>query len=353
MKQLTLNTIVTLIVIGLPASPVLAGPAADKAAVKCEAGKLKEAAKYSGCLLKAQSKAKKKGGTPDYSKCDTKLAGKWAKLEDKADGNCPSTGDLDSIKTEINEQAGIIVGCVAGGPCDAGCLADRELAHRLLNEQPNLANLEAPGYDLDYANLTGYDLTDAVLSNATLVGVDLSNATLTNATLTNATLKWANLTGATLTGADLSNTELTQADLSNVSAQYANFLNSDMNSAVLTGADLTDAQFTGAFMRGATLNDADLSGAVLTADLRDTDMTYANLTGASMSGAGLMSADLSGATLAEATLTGADLRATNFTDANLYDAYFCGANTAGTIWSNTVCPDGTNSDTNGAACACQ
>jgi hypothetical protein len=50
--------------------------AADPAVV-CESAKLKEAANYSSCRLKAQAKAVKKGAVPDHTKCESKFADKW------------------------------------------------------------------------------------------------------------------------------------------------------------------------------------------------------------------------------------------------------------------------------------
>jgi hypothetical protein len=57
---------------------------------RCEAGKLKVAGKYGFCRLKAESKAAKTGGVPDYSKCDQKYAKKWQVIETKGGGMCPS-----------------------------------------------------------------------------------------------------------------------------------------------------------------------------------------------------------------------------------------------------------------------
>ncbi len=60
----------------------------------------------------------------------------------------------------------------------------------------------------------------------------------------------------------------------------------------------------------------------------------ADFTGASFIGAYLADADLTGASFAYANLSNA-----NLTGANVSSATFFGA-----IWSNTICPDGTNSD---------
>jgi Bacterial Ig-like domain (group 3)/Pentapeptide repeats (8 copies)/Domain of unknown function DUF11 len=104
----------------------------------------------------------------------------------------------------------------------------------------------------------------------------------------------------------------------------------------LSGADLTNAPEAGVNLKGASLKGATLVG---------TDFTGAILWGANLSGA-----DLTGANLTGANLTGANLLNANLTDANLTGAVTAGANFNGVIWSNTTCPDGTNSTTDGGTC---
>jgi uncharacterized protein YjbI with pentapeptide repeats len=57
-------------------------------------------------------------------------------------------------------------------------------------------------------------------------------------------------------------------------------------------------------------------------------------------GAHLNSANLAGAYMAEAKLQNADLTGANLTEVDL----------SGALWSNTICPDGTNSDNDGGTC---
>jgi len=97
---------------------------------------------------------------------------------------------------------------------------------------------------------------------------------------------------------------------------------------VLIGANLSGANLIGANLRGANLIGANLRGAILTdANLVGANLTYANLTYAD---------------LFNAFLTRADLTNANLTRADLGAAWLTGV-----IWSNTTCPNGTNSDTNG------
>jgi CSLREA domain-containing protein len=71
----------------------------------------------------------------------------------------------------------------------------------------------------------------------------------------------------------------------------------------------------------------------------------AALTGANLAGRYLRGCDLTNSALTNANLTNVD-----FTDAILRTASMDGANVTGVVWSNTICPDGTNSDGNGGTC---
>ena len=50
-------------------------------------------------------------------------------------------------------------------------------------------------------------------------------------------------------------------------------------------------------------------------------------------------------------LDGANLDGTNLTDVDLIGALLTPAQLTGVIWSNTICPDGSNSDQDGDTCA--
>ena len=66
-------------------------------AARCAAAKLKAAGKKCACVHKAQATAVLKGTTPDFTSCDAKLDAAYAKIELKAAGACPTTGDADAI----------------------------------------------------------------------------------------------------------------------------------------------------------------------------------------------------------------------------------------------------------------
>lgn len=92
---------------------------------------------------------------------------------------------------------------------------------------------------------------------------------------------------------------------------------------------------------GTQLAGANLSGA---------DLAGANLSGDSLVGTILKSADLIGANLTNTNLKGVNLKGANLSGANLTGANLKGANLNGAIltnvtWSNTILPDGMNSNT--------
>ena len=98
---------------------------------------------------------------------------------------------------------------------------------------------------------------------------------------------------------------------------------------------------------GCDFIDANLSGFELRrAQCANTLMSYVNL-----SDADLLNVDLSGSTLEHANLAGADLTDAILGNADLTNANFSGAILTSVYWSDTTCPDGTNSDDDGGTCA--
>jgi uncharacterized protein YjbI with pentapeptide repeats len=125
-------------------------------------------------------------------------------------------------------------------------------------------------------------------------------------------------------GQDLSYCNLKGATLS---ADYALYVSN------VTGANLSGATISGyealasSNVNGANLSKATISGA---GALAATSMIGANLNGAKISGNTLNSADL----------TGANLNKAQISFPALHDAFY----------SNTTCPDGSNSDNDGGTC---
>ena len=94
-----------------------AGPVADK----CEAAKNTEAGKYALCRQKAEAKFALKNDADDRTialgKCETKLAGKWAVLEQKAadaGDPCPRVGDLSAVQSDIDTASAALATQLAG-----------------------------------------------------------------------------------------------------------------------------------------------------------------------------------------------------------------------------------------------
>jgi phospholipase C len=114
----------------------------------------------------------------------------------------------------------------------------------------------------------------------------------------------------------------------------------------LRGASLAGENLNGADLEGAELSDAAVQGV----NLQGAFLANAVLTGARLQGTNLRGADLSGADLRNATLQGSNLQGANLTNANLQGATLQGSNTNKVTWSNTVCPDGSNSSSHGGTC---
>lgn len=110
-----------------PAATVLAGP---PPAAKCEATKLKVAAGYAACRLKAEAKAVLKDRAPDHGKCDAAFAKKLGKAEEKAGpGVCPSEGDRGAITTVVADSTAALAGLLAGPDGCSHADQDRRLDH--------------------------------------------------------------------------------------------------------------------------------------------------------------------------------------------------------------------------------
>ena len=99
-------------------------------------------------------------------------------------------------------------------------------------------------------------------------------------------------------------------------------------------------------LAGKDLHGCDLRGATLSDDLARTNLSGADLTDATLQGFLLIGANLSGAVLVNANLGGADVTRADLSGADLTGAVLTG----GVVWSNTTCPDDTNSDANGGTC---
>jgi uncharacterized protein YjbI with pentapeptide repeats len=192
--------------------------------------------------------------------------------------------------------------------------------------------------DLSGAVIIGLDLHGINLARANLQDVnggcdpDLPITNLAGARLAGADARRALLCDANLIGADLRDADLGEASLEDASLRQANASRIRLDGATAAFAQFNEIRLVNASLRGFSAGSASFERAELSgADLSDAYLAHATFIGADLRGAQLDGADLSAA-----DLTGADLhRATGLTTA---------------IWSNTTCPDGTNSDANGGTC---
>jgi uncharacterized protein YjbI with pentapeptide repeats len=186
-----------------------------------------------------------------------------------------------------------------------------------------------PGMDL-----AGCDLGGASLANTNLYGADLVAANLGNVNPPDASdLSGANLAGSNGVGANLIETKATNA---------TSFEAANLTAAVAAFAQWPGANLGFVIANGINLNTADLTGA----NLGGGSFAYANLHSANLPGA-----NLNGGSFAHSDLSGANLLNANLTFANLTDATTDSFTVVGGVtWSNTTCPDGTNSNNDGNTC---
>jgi uncharacterized protein YjbI with pentapeptide repeats len=117
----------------------------------------------------------------------------------------------------------------------------------------------------------------------------------------------------------------------------ANMKNGSVVRMSLRGADFTGSTFRSALLIGANLDNARVLAV---------DFAFANLTGANLAGADL-NGNFRNATFTRANLDGARISNTDLRGAKGLST----ATLTGVVWTNTLCPDGTNSNANGRTCA--
>jgi uncharacterized protein YjbI with pentapeptide repeats len=263
-------------------------------------------------------------------------------------------------------------------------LSDADLSGAEILGNSNVSDADLAGADLYnatlQANFTGSDLAGANLtdgndSGSNFTGTDLHAANLTGADLQPATLGdiesgaitattapylpqgWEIVNGYLVGpgGVDFAGQNLTGLVLTNVNLSNSSFAGANLTDANLTNDNLADSDVQGADFSGVTWGAVESGG--LTGTPADLSTHWSLVAGYLIGpGAGLALADLAGVNLAGADLAGADLYLGTLAGANLTDADLTGpgllddVNTSGAIWSNTTCPDGSNSDNDGGTC---
>ncbi len=198
------------------------------------------------------------------------------------------------------------------------------------------------------------DLHRCDVSDETIIGLDLHGIYLSwsdlsringgcdpdqpRTNLAGARIARAILVDAKLCDAILSDADLHGSDMSRVSLEDASLFRANLSWAILNGAHAGFAPFTDANLSNVIWRNGDAIGASFNgADLHGIDFRGTNLRSARFLGSDLRYAKLGGVDFTNTDLTGANWRRST--------------GLASAIFSNTTCPDGTNSDANGGTCA--
>jgi uncharacterized protein YjbI with pentapeptide repeats len=134
-------------------------------------------------------------------------------------------------------------------------------------------------------------------------------------------LQSGNLSHTNYSGANLFNQDISKANLSVATFNNVNFQNSNLSQVNGSNSSFTNDIFTGANLNKINMSNSNLSGSNFT-----------------------------NAILTQANLSNANLTNDNFTGANLQGANLSGTIKTGIIWSNTICPNGQNSNNHNNSC---
>lgn len=74
----------------------------------CHFQKVDTSSKHLKCRLKVESKAIKRGTDRDFERCDLKYARKWQRVEDIGLGQCLTSGDELTVRTELEEDTEVL-----------------------------------------------------------------------------------------------------------------------------------------------------------------------------------------------------------------------------------------------------
>lgn len=228
------------------------------------------------------------------------------------------------------------------------------------------------GFDFRLRDFQDRNFSEAVLESTNFERANLNNASFANTSLDNTILNKAELAGINMSGTSFNGTRINNADIQNKNWSVAAVINADFVESNLSGGTFVGSPnpINGNFSR-ANLTNVNFSSTTLGGDFTEANMTNTNFSGANVIG-NFQYADLStaifntatifyGSNMAYANFTGQNLSSmdftnvstytANFTNANLSGAHFTQNNVIGATWSNTICPDGTNSNNNpGGSC---
>jgi hypothetical protein len=128
-----------------------------------------------------------------------------------------------------------------------------------------------------------------------------------------------------------------------------------------TGAHIIVATYSGSpgFTGSASSSLSEIVSVTPCVAFANCNLSGLDLSGADLSGIDLTNANFNGANLTNADLSNANLTGANFNGANLTNASLNGAIVTGdtnfnkVIWSNTICPQGSSSNSFGGTCVGQ
>lgn len=252
---------------------------------------------------------------------------------------------------------GVIHGCysvqtgslrVAGGSCRKG---EKSLAwyHRVSRAFCRQCNYQ-------FANLSNKDLRGGYYAGTKFGSANLSHAILYggNFRIADFGLGQRKVNGQTQTGPP---TVLDGASVVDADLQGANLAQARASNTLFVAANLVDANLHSADAPSANFSYASLPRAILEgANLFNTNFWFANLTGVDARRTYFRQADMRWSNLEGARLAGAYLIDANLTGARgkPADQYFPDSPpvpySSGATFSNTTCPDGTNTNSNGGSC---
>ena len=195
-------------------------------------------------------------------------------------------------------------------------LAEAFLDYHFIGPGTTISNGILRDKDLSFVDLTGADL-----SKVDLIGADLTGATLAGVTFTNSVYDerttWPDHFTPELglynlgPGGDLFNVDFSGMDLSGL--DLSTYHGSDyIDNTMITLVNFANTRFIGTIFRGAVFE----------------SVSFQN-----------------------ADLSNADFRGASFTDCNFVDADTQGTRFEDSSFSNTICPDGTNSNDNNNSCS--
>jgi uncharacterized protein YjbI with pentapeptide repeats len=229
----------------------------------------------------------------------------------------------------------------------------------------NLVGADFTSASLQYRNFADADMHDAIFDTGWINGSDFTGANMAGVRMSNTNAQKANFTNVDFTGAELHPASF--ADSVFVGANFTDVWLRNAGYADYSGLNFTDATLSGVFF-SANFSDVDFRTVSFgTGDDPQLSFDGSNLTNADFRGidpigiyqnanSDLTDADFTGANLTDAQfVSSTNLFQTDFTNANLTNASFANsglsnANLTGVTWSNTTCPDFTNSDNNGGTC---